>query len=278
MAPTELSLERHRFISNLAEDVWNTYSGERQVYLDGVANAVGVSLSYGDYGDAFDGLLEHKNAAFHIYINTARGQPANSPRARFTLGHELGHYFIDEHRNALMAGMQHFSFTEHPSEDSPVETEANLFAANLLMPNQELVKALTEISAGLTGIVDLASTFMVSIQSAALQFAQRGRKSCAIIMFRENGKLWWCISPELRGRGYKWMQKLTTDGIPEDSASGRSKMDSYASLGEVHQSGTLASVWFKGVLRGSATDIMLTESSIRLRGRGFLTLLEPVAG
>ena len=275
MALIELQPERHAFISDLAEDVWQAYSRERQAFLDGIANSVGATLSYGDYGDAFDGLLEHKSATFHIYCNTARGQPCNSSRARFTVAHELGHLFIDEHRNALLAGKPpHYSFTEHPS-DNPVEVEANLFAANILMPTQEFQKALTEVSPGLDGIIDLASTFGVSTQSAAIHFTIKSRKPCAIIMFREGGKPWWSISPELKARGYHWVQKLTPDMIPTECATGVALVDSTTPFGMVHQNGTVASAWFKAVIKGSQLDGIFIESAIRLGNRGVLTLLEP---
>ena len=274
MALVELMPDRHAFISELAEDVWQTYSGERQVFLDGIANAVGTTLSYGDYGDAFDGLLEHRCAAFHIYCNTARGQPCNSPRARFTIAHELGHLFIDEHRNALLAGKPpHFSFTEHPS-DNPVEVEANLFSANLLMPTKEFRKALTEVRLGLGGIIDAASTFGVSIQSSALRFTSQSRTPCAIVMFRESGKAWWNISTELKKRGYQWVQKLDREMIPIDSATGIAMHDSATSLGPIRQNGTVASAWFTGIDRGSLSDEMFLESAVRLASRGVLTLIE----
>lgn len=275
MALIELPPERHAFISELAEDIWQTYSRERQVFLDGIVSSVGASLSHGDYGAAFDGLIEHRSGTFHIFCNTARGQPYGSPRARFTVAHELGHFFIDEHRNALLAGKSpHFSFTEHPS-DNPVEAEANLFAANLLMPTQEYRKALMEGSVGLNGIIDAASTFAVSIQSSALRFTAVGRKPCAIVMFREGGKPWWDVSPELKAQGYRWVQKLNCDSIPSDSATGMAMRDGTSSLGVVHQSGTVASAWFTGIQKGGSHDEMFMESAIRLRSRGVLTFLEP---
>jgi Zn-dependent peptidase ImmA (M78 family) len=276
MALIELLPERHAFISDLAEDVWLSYGKERQVFLDGIANAVDVTLSYGNYGDCFDGLLEHRSGTFHIYCNIARSQPYGSPRARFTVAHELGHYFIDEHRNALAQGQApHASFTEHPA-DNPAEAEANAFAANLLMPKREFHKALAEVQAGLKGIIDLASTFGVSIQSTALRYVAISGKPCAIVMLRDGGKAWWDISPQLKAVGYQWVQKVDKDSIPEDSASGTAIRDSASAFGQVHHTGTVASAWFRGVLQGGAADRMLYESAVRLRSRGVLILLEPV--
>src|SRR5689334_23997225 len=54
------------------------------------------------YGNCFDGLLEYEAGEFHVYCNVDRGNIPGGARARFTLAHELGHYFIDEHRIALI--------------------------------------------------------------------------------------------------------------------------------------------------------------------------------
>jgi len=274
MALIELPPERRALISELAEEVWRTYSRERQVFLDGVAKSARVGLSYGDYGEAFDGLLEHRNGTFHIFCNTARAQPYGSPRARFTVAHELGHFFIDEHRNALASGQPpHPSFTENPS-DNPAEAEANLFAANLLMPTAEFLKALTEVPSGLNGIIEIASTFAVSIQSAALRYTAACKKPCTIIMFRDGGSPWWDVSPELKAEGYLWIRRLDAAELPTDSATGLAIRDSAGSLGSPHQSGSVASAWFKRVMRGSPSDVIILESAVRLRSYGVLTLLE----
>ncbi len=143
------------------------------------------------------------------------------------------------------------------------------------MPGQEFRKALTEVSPGLRGIVDIASTFSVSIQSAALRFTAISKTPCAIVMFRDAGKPWWDISPELKSRGYQWVKKLTNEVIPADSATGLAMLDNTLTLGRVHQNGTVASAWFTGVAEGSQFDEIFMESAIRLRSRGVLTLLEP---
>jgi len=276
MALIELPPDRRALISELAEEVWRTHSRERQVFLDGVAKAVDVTVSYGDYGNDFDGLLEHRGGAFHIFCNTARGQAYGSPRARFTVAHELGHYFIDEHRNALATGFPpHCSVTESPP-DNPAEAEANLFAAHLLMPTVEFRKALTEVPSGLKGIIEIASTFAVSIQSAALRYTAASDKPCAIHMFRDAASPWWDISPQLKTRGFHWIRKLKAETTPDDSATGLAIRDSAATLGDPRLSGSVASAWFGGVAKGGVHDEILLESAVRLRSHGVLTLLEPV--
>jgi hypothetical protein len=45
-----------------------------------------ITLSYGYYEDAFDGMLEHQSGRFHVYANLQRLKAKDSGRARFTSG------------------------------------------------------------------------------------------------------------------------------------------------------------------------------------------------
>ncbi len=75
--------------------------------LNKIAEEEGLRVIYDDYGrNTFDGMTwyEPDQDQFFIHINIARGNRENSSKARFTLAHELGHYFIDHHRHALETG------------------------------------------------------------------------------------------------------------------------------------------------------------------------------
>src|SRR5439155_25692637 len=137
MAANTLSNERCSEIAELAEIVSLEHCPKGRIDPESIARAVGLTISYGTYRDCFDGLLEHLSGRFHIYCNLDRIESPNSGRAHFTIAHELGHYFIDEHRNALAAGVvpSHPSFCEHESEFL-VEKEADHFASNLLLPEK----------------------------------------------------------------------------------------------------------------------------------------------
>jgi hypothetical protein len=58
---------------------------------------------------------------------------------RYTFSHELSHYFIDEHRNAIRSGRvrQHPSFNP-PNSRNIAEAEADYFASCLLMPGKKI--------------------------------------------------------------------------------------------------------------------------------------------
>src|SRR5258706_3391311 len=102
---TQLSPTREQEIAELAEAIADGYFPAKRIDPLAIIQAKGITTSFGHYRDTFDGLLEHQRGRFHIYANLDRVEQADSPRARFTLGHELGHYFIDEHRNALTRGL-----------------------------------------------------------------------------------------------------------------------------------------------------------------------------
>ncbi len=170
MLRRSISGERRLAIQDLAECVFEDHWGNIPVSLDPIIRDCGLTLSYGDYGSAFDGSLEHRKGRFHVYCNVSPEEQQGSPRTRFTLGHELGHYFSDEHRNALATGRapQHGSFI-YAGHDNQAEQEADLFAASLLMPHSQFLKTLDSGPPNFQAILDSSSTFNVSVQCAAIR-------------------------------------------------------------------------------------------------------------
>ena len=274
MARSDLPQDRAQFLDELAFDVWSELACETPTPVDSIASELRLGPSYSDFGTDFDGILEHRAGRFHIYCNITEGKHTHHPRVRFTLAHELGHYFIDEHRNALRAGQPpRPTFLDKPSND-PVEQEANAFAASLLMPRRAFQIALRSVPPGLKGILELGSTFRVSKQSAALRYANASGRECAIVMFRNDSPAWWEVSPSMERSGLDRINAQRT-AIPPDSATGMALADSPSQASEPHVTNTLASSWFGGVPCGSRRDIFLCESALRLGSFGVLTLLEP---
>ena len=94
------------FSWNISESIASLYS--IPIPLLEIAKDESLSVIYDNYGkDTFDGMTwyEPRQNRFFIHINTERGNTENSLKGRFTLAHELGHYFIDHHRNAMIHGL-----------------------------------------------------------------------------------------------------------------------------------------------------------------------------
>ena len=105
----EISKNRKNEIIDLAEFISEEYCSGGMVMPELIADRAGISYNYGEYGDCFDGMLEHDSGNFHIYLNKYSIQYPE--RLRFSFAHELGHYFIDDHRNSLKKGKYYISLT-----------------------------------------------------------------------------------------------------------------------------------------------------------------------
>jgi Zn-dependent peptidase ImmA (M78 family) len=154
-----------------------------------------IPLSVGSYGNAFVGLLEYVAGRFFVHCNLDRENSPEFPRGRFTLSHELGHFFIDEHRNSLASGKvkPHGSSIDKRISNLEIEREANLFASYLLMPASRFARSVKRLPVGLAALEQVAKEFDVSLTCAAIRFVTQEVFPCAIIKWSDGGYAWkWC--------------------------------------------------------------------------------------
>jgi hypothetical protein len=132
---------------------------------DSVGGVSGMLLRHGD----MFGILY----ATHI---------ASEGFQRFSIGHELGHYFLDGHIDHLLPkdGV-HESHAGFVSAD-PYELEADQFAAGLLMPSIPFKHALARQDAGLESIESLAGLCRTSLTATAIRYAELTEDAVAIII------------------------------------------------------------------------------------------------
>lgn len=110
-------------------------------------------------------IKKHKDGSFTIGVNTFEGDQ----RQRFSIAHELGHYFL--HRDLLPAGGVHadrlFGGGINPSGvlKPSHETQANQFAADLLMPKEQFL-SLWDAHNKNESIRNIAAALDVSRQAA----------------------------------------------------------------------------------------------------------------
>ncbi len=169
---SKINNQRLSWISSLAEQLAIDHcTADTYVNPHKIANHYGITFSCGNYGpDSFDGLIEYENGKWHIYINEQKH--SNVARHRFSFAHELGHYFIDEHANALSSGtvQAHPSYTELVS-DNETEREADFFAACLLMPESLVRKDYSmERKFSFSFIKKLSVKYQVSQLAAIFRF------------------------------------------------------------------------------------------------------------
>ena len=267
------SLPPHRVqeIADLAEEVAGHLLPVNPISI--LQSENNISFRRGKFGNAFDGLIEWRDPCFWVYSNLLRVGPPGSARERFTIGHELGHCFIDEHRNALIKGTgRHPSFNEFQS-DELAEQEADLFASHLLMPTRVFTAAIPKVPKGIPDILNLKQRFGTSITSTALRYVSLADFFCVVVKWNPDGYGWhWTSQKTYEGR-YRRTTKSVND-LPPDSAT-RMVMMRKTSSSDFIECGAVASMWFNYVDAGGRRDEILIEQAVSLGQYGFLTLLLP---
>ena len=232
-------------------------------------------MSFGQYGDAFDGMLEWRRGRFHIYCNLQRIEREDSPRARFTLGHELGHFYIDEHRNALSAG----KIPAHPSQceyksSNLVEQEADFFASRLLMPESAFRCEAEQSARGLAGILRLKEAFQTSVTSTAIRYAGLDLVPCTVIKWNPDGFGWkWLSTETFRARYLRTIERVSQ--VPHDSATARALRNEGPPAEGFFENGSTAASWFPWVSDDSCRNVIFIEQAVSLGRYGALTFLFP---
>jgi Zn-dependent peptidase ImmA (M78 family) len=117
---------------------------------------------------------------------------------RFSVAHELGHYFLEGHVNAIFAdGSVHESHAGFLST-MKYELEADHFAARLLMPNTLFYAALRGVADGLAAVESLADTCCASLTATAIRYTECTPDPTAIVISSGNKVDYAAMSRSLR--------------------------------------------------------------------------------
>jgi Zn-dependent peptidase ImmA (M78 family) len=97
-----------------------------------IAEAEGLRVEFQELEDRISGILVQKDQSAMIGINALH----HPNRQRFSLAHELAHYWLHPHSPTVWVDdmMVHFRGEDLHAPASQYEVEANTFAASLLMP------------------------------------------------------------------------------------------------------------------------------------------------
>ncbi len=100
----------------------------------------------------------------------------------FSVAHELGHYFLPGHIDAVLAdGDVHESRAGFASGDR-YELDADHFAAGLLMPRSLFTDAMRRVGDGLAAIENLAGLCQTSLTATAIRYTQCTRDPMAMVL------------------------------------------------------------------------------------------------
>ena len=144
------------------------------------------SLPSGVYG-----ALWKKGNRFGIIVSDAC--PTAGHR-RFSVAHELGHYHVDGHVDAMFAGatgMVESAGGFHRNRKSQLERDADWFASELLVPTKQLVSRIAGQPASIRALESLADEFQTSLTMMAIRYAELTDRATASVLSLD-GRVEWC--------------------------------------------------------------------------------------
>lgn len=150
-----------------------------------------VSIVKGGDLPRFDGALypdPHGRKGWAIIYND---RMTSEGRINFTLGHEFGHYLL--HRSVRPQGIQcsQQDVVRWDSAYGQVEHEANVFAANLLMPLDDFRRQINpRARIDLDAISGCADRYRVSLIAATLRWLEYTEKRAVLVVSRDGYMLW----------------------------------------------------------------------------------------
>lgn len=139
--------------------------------------------------------LQGGGAGIMMAANQSKG------RRRFSIGHELGHFFIPSHANAgPTLKCANAELRARSTDKRQLEWEANDFASELLMPKRLFVADIRDRPVSFATIEHLTDDqmYQVSRTAAAWRLVQTTREQCALVMTTNGNVDWVARSDSMR--------------------------------------------------------------------------------
>lgn len=229
--------------------------------LEEIAKAAGIRDIQYVALNSFEGSLLANAAKTDgiIVINSG----TRHQRQRFTLGHELGHFMIPRHGHRMECSKSDLAAKPSGgmSASVAIEAEANLFSAELLMPERLLSKLSSfNKEPSIEGIKLTAEKFDVSFQAMAVRFADIHDCPIAFVMSR-NGKVEY---------GYKrdnfpfWLRVgKKGDSVPPKSITGMTDVTKEETVGSDE---CLSAMWLDGNRHYDLPENLIEEVYVQKDG------------
>ena len=150
--------------------------------LESIAKAENIKCVFESFPDDkwLAGMLLYKGEKRKIIVNTYIDNPG---RKNFTFAHELGHHFHEHPPSYFKDGQSGFRCTSDDieKEQKPREIEANLFAVELLMPEDDFRLDMVGAPIDFALIGNLANRYMVSKHACSNRIVGLTQAPCAVI-------------------------------------------------------------------------------------------------
>ena len=172
-----------------AERIINKYSikSPTELDLELIANAEKIIVEYADIGSALGKIMYDSDCGIIKLSNNIK----EAGQKRFTLAHELGHYF-NEYELRTNPVYRHIDRILSFNTQNKYEDDANEFAAELLMHRIWFNKLCKDRFVSMELLKEIAGYFNVSLTAAAFRYTEIGKYPTAII-YSTNYKIRWKV-------------------------------------------------------------------------------------
>lgn len=212
------------------------------------ASEESITVIGDDFKNRFDGQLEYhrKQGRFLLFYNSkydvgvAAGP--HHPRTRFSVAHELGHFYLDAHHAYLRRGGAAHGSRGEFTTDVMIEREADAFAAALLLPAKLVRPLVNQDELSLVVVKEVATQFNTSLVSTAIRCVSLSDFPCAVVGLRDGVVAWTAMSSPLIDAGFyppargsspsrstreRWSQFQAGDASGKGSAFGKEWFRTY---------------------------------------------------
>ncbi len=173
------------FVQTLAQSVIHDYSLVPPIDLNYLCKQLDIMVK--PLNIEAEAYLLCKNGSKQIIFNNSK----NNHRIRFSIAHELGHYLIPWHDKVIYScSKKDMKF----SKTKDAELEANQFAAELLVPLDDLADFINQTGeriCNFNSIMKVQRRYEVSLSTASICMINNFDADAAVV-FSINGKIDWC--------------------------------------------------------------------------------------
>lgn len=184
-------------------------TGPGFVDLDDMCARLDIDIIEDDLGTSGNvcGCLVREGNAAIILINKYMDYIG---RKRFTIAHELGHFFIPTHNNSTYE-CDRFKIEQFGNASQ--ETEANIFASELLLPSKEAKEIVRKHPVSSSVIESTAKQYGMSLSAVAVKLVKLTQDDiCAVALsVSDSGKVLWSVrSPKFIRKGLDLKRTILT--------------------------------------------------------------------
>jgi hypothetical protein len=207
------------------------------------------------------GFLMRVGHEFSIYHSS---HIANDGFIRFTIAHELGHFFLPGHPEVLFPTGDGIHQSRGAFESNEWhEKQADFFASSLLMPRPLFEQALANLAPGFTAIQAMKDLCQMSVLATALRYAKLSTVPVAVVVSRDaTVNYWWPSTAFQKLNGVGWLKKGSE--LPARCKTRQfNRKKSNVSCGRMDGAWASLDDWFPG-----AAQIVLKEDVVGLGSYG----------